>query len=705
MYAEQPTIGMHVDPEVIAELTRFEVGGQYVAVDPVRGQDIGQLAQIEAQSIGGSSEAIEWFRNHLLNPEQMAPAMLFFLGAPGNGKSHLSQHVTRQLSLLDNRDHSRHYRHYRYQLPGGLGSETARELLVINDATPRESNDPGAAPLLRALQEFGNSGRFLQANVNRGVLYRELNEDGGDSAFADVLRWLSGMKIGEHSPLIPNDSAPNSSLRSATFTTALGLQIEIVAVFMDKYSLLEKQPRITTNFTGLPEVSTAMGHRYEIQSPRDAQRRSTVHWDATPGGELLREILSKISTNSESYKSGFDPISANLLNLRNDAYRGGVLSYLRNAEIATNRHLSFREIWSISALALLGDRGNRQVDQLPPHVWVERHQPPSESGLERLTSFLRLATLRTHQALCGAATPSILGMASSSSLTPVARFLETVDPCRDSIPGTYNPEAPEVGWATAVSDAFSSLSDGGSILDAFVRNAEPLGFSSSLITTFDRELDSEISVCLGVDENEEPILSLAESASLLQWYGEYLTRFFALALGISAYQEEIDTYISTWRHLNASTEDRSRQLENNLADQLVNLILPQFKNNSRQPARLLSALSPRTRSISRPTAVAELAYRAPAQIYVMGRIDGDQVEITLNQNEIAEQSEMLRIGLDLALIREAKAAVSGLPGLTDTSSNAMPRVERFRAALVTRNGLRTGLRVVHEDSLTSVSVG
>ncbi len=705
MDVPQPSIGMQVSREMITELMRFEVGGQYLAVDPVRGEDGGRLAGITAQSIGGSEEAIEWFRTQLLNPAQMRSAMLFFLGAPGNGKSYLSQRVTHQLSLLDDRDQSRHYRTYRYELPAEEKRTAARELLVVNDATPRESDDLEPAPLIRSLREYAVSGRFLQANVNRGVLYRELNEAVDDEEHVDIIRWLSGMECEPSSRLASNPSAPNSSLRSATFVASSGMSIEIVAVYMDKYSLLERQPRITTNSKGIPEVSSAMGQRYEIQSPRDTQRKSANHWDATPGGELLRRILSTISDSSESLGHDLDPISANFLNLRNETYRSGVLSFLRNAEIATNRHLSFRDVWSISALAVLGDRGNRQVDQLPPHVWVERHQPPVESGLERLAALIRLATLRTHQALCGAVVPTLFGMSSAGSLTPVARHLETVDPCRDSIPGTYSREAPEAGWATAVADSFSSLSDGGSILDSFVRNAEPLGFSSSLITRFDRELDSEISACLGVDEEDEPFLSLAESAVLLQWYGDYLSRFFALALGISAFQEEIDTYISTWRHLNSSTDEHGRQLENNLADQLVNLILPQFNSNSRQPARLLSALSPRTRSISRPTPTAELAYRAPAQIFVMGRIDGDLVEISLNQNEVAERSELLRLGLDLALIREAKAAVPGLPGLTDTSSNAMPRVERFRAALVTRSGLRTGLRVVQEESLNQISVG
>ena len=69
--------------DFLESLTAFEAGGSELAYAPTKNL---RVLPADASTIGGSSAAVDWFRNSM---EHSNNAMLFLVGAPGNGKSYL----------------------------------------------------------------------------------------------------------------------------------------------------------------------------------------------------------------------------------------------------------------------------------------------------------------------------------------------------------------------------------------------------------------------------------------------------------------------------------------------------------------------------------------------------------------------------------------------------------------------------------------
>jgi hypothetical protein len=543
----------------------------------------------------------------------------------------------------------------------------------------------------------------LQANVNKGILYREIHEASVDDEFVPILRWLNGDLKESVGNLEVRPHVANSSIRSASFLSSEGMNIEIVAVQMDMYSLFEKQPRVVSDAQGVPEIVSEQGGRYEISSFRSSERSTRKHWKTIPAGELLSGVIGSISLDKDFDAELVDPIRSNVQNLQGEAFFTGVLTFMRAAELATNRHFSFRDLWTTAALVVLGEPSCRTSDNLGPQAWVRRNQPPVQHGRERLASLCRLGALRLHQSICGS-NWSPLSETSSFVPSQVAQNLRQVDPCRDSLPGVYSPNRPNAGWATPILDSFRGQDDGDSILAFFESNALTLDNQSQIVTEFDRILDREVTYCLGLNSEGKQVLSLKEQHDVLTWYGEYLTRLFAVSHGISAYRNEIDVYVTAWMQLNNHNANIEQSLDNSLAEPIINLILPSFQNTGGQPIRLITVLAPRTRSILEPSLEPRLAYCAPAGIYVSGQLDGDLMEIVLREQD-GNRSELLRLNLDFAILREALNTTRNTQGMTEMSQNATPRIERFRASMIKTSDLSQKLVVLRGDSQNRITLG
>jgi hypothetical protein len=276
-----------------------------------------------------------------------------------------------------------------------------------------------------------------------------------------------------------------------------------------------------------------------------------------------------------------------------------------------------------------------------------------------------------------------------------------IDPCKDALPGEYKRENPQDGWASLVLDAFRSQSEEESILDTLISNCQQAEQTSLFVTDFDRRLDAEINRCLNEQDDDGGILDLKKRQNLLTWYGEYLTRLLAISNGVSAFRIEIDIYVTAWREINAGENGGSEPINQHLANSLINLILPSFPDNSGQILRLLSVLAPRTRPILELASSPTIAYSAPANISVSGSLNGDLIEVVLTEAE-GRHKELLRLGLDFPVLREALATTRQSQGITEYSEMSTPRIERFRASMIQSNSLSRKLVVLDNANKNSI---
>ena len=113
--------------DFLQALTAFEAGGSGLAFAPINAFD--EIPAV-ASTVGGSLTAVDWFKTAIA---ELDSAILFLVGAPGNGKSYLVKKVTSGLIQLG--DHLSDRRKFEYAVPNKT------ELIVINDAKAKRLRD------------------------------------------------------------------------------------------------------------------------------------------------------------------------------------------------------------------------------------------------------------------------------------------------------------------------------------------------------------------------------------------------------------------------------------------------------------------------------------------------------------------------------------------------------------------------------------
>ena len=625
--------------EVLASVWGKATGGDDVAASP--GSVNGSRFNVDPAP--GVREACEWLES--TEAAEGNPAMVFLVGGPGGGKSHALRDVTDGLEEVDPDGTGLARRSYRYRFG-------ASYLTVVNDAT---IPDGTSHPLANEIERCAGRERLL-ACVNRGILVEEASNLASDSVGASVIRWLAGGRPlnGTDYPVAITSSDDDVIRRGQV---AFGDEsVSLVSVSVDFCSLLEPRPEV--------DKDLACG-AYKVLN---LKKREQYDPDELPAGQLLKRVVLDVAAavGEEDGANPDNPVLANLGSLASPQVRRGLLTLVRAAEAVEGGRLSFREIWGVILRALAGDLPERGAASLARDVF-----PPlaaASQSPEHLEEMMSRAQYRFSQAIFG-----VDGRHTGPLSDPVLRFTSSVDPVLDAVPG-HLPEN-DYGWASPVLDAFSGLIAAESPLDTLLSILSTDDAFPSVVTHFDRRLDNAFVAATQSGELTDRYLR-----EVVAWYGDYLSRLYAVSNGISAYRFEVGLWLRSRASLPAELEGRLRTL------------LRPLKNPDDPNAEyLLPLFSSRTVPYSGGVPEPRLALKGDPAVSLHHKGRGDSVIL-----EMFEAGDTVgEIELDFALLRSALACAEERVGVTERAALVGPRVERFRAKRLTSPLVkRSALRVI-----------
>jgi hypothetical protein len=643
----------------------------------------------------GSSLAAEWFEKSLQSDID-GQAILLLVGAPGNGKSFISDLVTRKLESLD-QPTQKHRRKYNFRAPNG------RRLAVVNDATIPSGELYASGDLVRDIDSCIASGESLLINVNRGVVYDELRTVGRDrnSEGREVVEWVSGRFKNSSLSLEFLDDCGDpegSPLRRAVLQPRASTKtIAVGAVFMDGCSLFEASvggEQIEFNHEEFPRLQTP----YSVRSFKE---RDPANSDLTPAGSLIRDFASRFPAPPMELSGLLDPFAANLAALRDERIRSGILRIFRASEIVSSSHMSYRELWGAIAIAVLGpelcdprSQGSRDVSE--PVGWLESVQPRSDIQREWLLGLMRLGNCRTHQGLFGDSPSLLSSTATPIHASPTFDLLRRVDPVKDAIAGAGSGG----GWAAYVYDAFMSRSDDSSILEDLLLLLPDDDPVRSYVTPLDKAIDA--AVCAALRDSKVWLdNSEGDRRALISWYSEYLLRMYALCHGHCAFETEVDEWTTAWTYA-----VRTKRVTPLLAEGFRSLLLPAYESGQRGYS-LLPLFDARVEPIVDEPVEPRLALRATSSVVISARVEDDQIFLDLNVTDgsgYSSSSPVISLALDFGLLRECLASSEVSRGLIELSNITTPRIERFRSALLRGNSGNLELVVVGRGINTQLNL-
>jgi hypothetical protein len=694
--------------QLIEEINTFLPGGQQIA------DYVGRPSQpvVEAGSVGGVETGISWFVDRVLS--QAEHAVLFLIGAPGNGKSYWSSKLVRLCEVhgfSNPQADQLHRRSYLYEHSGGLNS-----LEVINDAT---ASDGTPAPTTRQLASAIDKGTFLQVNINRGVFFREMVtyetevHDRAELASRELMRWLSEIS-GRASMSVAREISGDgfliqcSEVQSHESIVVAKVMVDgkrdstVVAVRMDLHSILEPEPEVR-NRDGRNGIGSFSNYR--ISKPSSSNWDSAEFWNRTAAGKLFRGVTQELSSVMPPELHELNPIRANLDQLSQEGYINGLLSIMRTAELGSGRHFAIRHVWAGIAISILGgpQENSDSLDDIVLHM-EELAESVPEDGFERLVHLMRMANLRTHQSIFGADV-DIDQLLQDSRTThnqkpelhsDFVKVMARSDPSQDAMPGFSTREkitgirfgqldGSSEGWCSPVTDSFRGVleSQGEDLDDSILGAVKSLVLERMGIllfeTAFDVALDKSIIEMLVIDQGSQPWLKPGARDAVLGWYSDYLCRLLGIHLGIGARAREVAEYVENW------LEAEDDNLNSETASNLLELILPRFAESRMEEARLVGLFRPRTEAVIKPTSSPRLVALVP-KVTFSARSYGDSIVLFLNQQRGLKTETLLSINLDVDLLSETHLSVRNNRGLSERTSAVTPMIERFRASAAISGG-------------------
>lgn len=610
-------------------LWALSTGGSSVAADP----DSSTLDDVSGPEPAGVAEACAWMSGALATPSA-GSHLLFLIGGPGGGKSRAAANLVAGLTEEMPANDGLVRRRYTYT------TEHSRTVVLINDATIDKDQAEGSSSpwgLAHDIQEAISRGDHLIACVNRGVLIDEVSAMRGRDSNADLLRWLAGSVDGGQEP------ASTSYLRQRPIANGSGPSALATVVYVDMCSLLESRPRTRVNSGDLNSGE------YEVMRFAGADRTET------PAGQLVSSVASSFHWSGDAPPS-WDPVRANIESLREAPVLSGMLSVLRAGEIIGGQRLTYRELWGCVGRAIAGD-----LPSLVNAGEAGSFLASSGYGEDDVLTFDQMRALARHRwfvSVFGGLEPLPDGAAAD----PVLRVTSHSDPLLDASPE----------WATPVSDAFASSVLSSSPLEE-VRSQ--LGDErGGAIQPFDEALDAAFI------QHLENSTSHQVRASAESWYGRYLTRLYATALGYPPFHLAVEEWVNSYR-MAPAVSDGLRPL-------LHTLLSPSrlVKGHASQPLVPLfaSRTDPLVGYIEQPT----LARRAQTFEFRTNR-EGEDLRLSVIEQGVAV-GEIL---LDFALVREAMTCSHDWMGMTEASDRTSPRVERLRSQRLTSSALARDLQL------------
>ena len=611
----------------------------------------------------GALEAAEWFKDKIdTNPDNSKRFFLFLVGAPGNGKSHIASSLQQNLIPVSKKNKKKHFRKHEYT------SSANQKVVVINDATIPATNEIGLIipnSLIVDINLAITENQLLLVNVNRGILYEELQADQSNGFARGVVSWLSEVQEPSFGPEwsgVESNEIVDSALRSLKVNnSATGLEVNLLAVHVDRYSMLEASPTVNS-FGKNGDEFPSMASSYRVKRFR---QRDKTFCSGTAVGQLLTKFFSEnhFPPPSPVESSLIDPFTANLENFRIEEFRSGFQNILRAAELVSSQKLTYRELWGAVVSSVIGFENE-------PLRWLRDNQPPAEMGRERLDAMMRLASCRAHQSLFGAAR---VGVDADLQFvrTPITVLTGKIDPAFDAVPGVNNPETGIGGWAGFVLDAFQAKSEGESVLLALKGLLEEShDFAAKSVTKFDIQLDEVITQAI---DGSTRWLNDNEKRFVVAWYGEYLIRLYALSKGIPAYRSEVSMFLDVRVQAQSSSS-----LEGAAASALRTLLLPYYSEDPDNRSVFLPLFDGRTEPVVERTERPKLVLKAHDRIDFEVDTRGDALIVELKSDGMP----VGKVSLDFALFREAMACVGNHAGYTELAGSLTPRIERFRSSLL-----------------------
>ncbi len=620
-----------------------------MAVHLAQEQKQNPLGNLGASPVGVDT-AISWFLSKVLDQKQV---FLFLVGGPGGGKSHATAKIVSKLTEIGVQSQLLAHRKHRYEVPN-----TQHKVMVINDATIR-GRDHNNFPLIRDIVEAVETGASLVCCVNRGVLVEEAACELPE--FEDIVKMVRALEADQSAEA---GHVTSNVLIESTFRDS----IPTLRLAFDLCSLFEPTPE---SFLKVSEDTNfkVSSDPYRI-IPFEARLKSEERFPST-GSDLLLKVAKAVSDDYNTPEEMFDPLAANLETLTKQENVESVCSVVRAAELIASRRFSYRELWGLTARAILGDAPKQfSSDDLP--LRIKELQPSGTDAIKRFSSFMKLGDLRFNQALFGASSSESPNAHLGNEVNPIVRMMAPADPFRDMQPGVFRRDDSRSGWATPLHDAFSGAISATSPLHGLLQTTGDTSFKD-FVTDFDLALDAQFVAAMG-----DPKLERGNRETFISWYSGYLTRMFALSLGVSAFVDVVVAWTRLW--------NTSPLIPAAIEEQFLTLLRPSRQPESAASSSLIPLYESRTLPIQGELSEPKLALRVN-EVEVRTNVIGDALELILEENGQPNANVLL----DFTLLREALACINGYTGVTELSTLTAPRLERIRASnLISSNQFRIG---------------
>jgi len=600
----------------------------------------------------GVEEVLKNLQKKLTEGETSGTEWIFLTGGPGNGKSHQVERLIEKLNPLNPLEKPSvgelAKRKYTFEF------ENVR-LIIVNDATIRQPGSRiGDLPvdLREALKSHQEKPTYLVVNINRGILVEEeskLNRDrGSDHDFERKV--INKIRQGANTYY---------SYRVEDIPPALGGgKVNIHAVYLDQVSLLELSPNELDLETMAPGDKPPA---YNIMK-LDGENRLK-----SPAGELIESLVHENNFEGAACAhcnaKELCPFLSNAISLRNEKFRQGFLIVIRGLEVVSGHLVTYRDLWGILCLAMLGKPEGNAWSLDTPCSWVRaRVEKFEQRGSKYKESLLELYLHRIHEALFPLQLKKKTGLFDYKP-----RDLEEDDYVTKLKLNEVDP-AIDVGphWAQDVSAALEGVHFGKTIS----KDVDALGDCWC-------NLDEELETCLGSDPDWKE--DDTRRRLTMHWWGSSIYRLFGLATGKPAYTNVIEQWVWLRRKKNGHKFQLEQDANSRpIVEGLNQLIYPKRKERSLECLiPIFHARSEPIRGDVAPTWCYQLKMSGPSHPSWKVTFDGDAIKIKIYRGE----KLVCTSPLDFPLCREAMLFSEG-PGFSELGELAMPRLERVRAALV-----------------------
>jgi hypothetical protein len=594
-----------------------------------------------------------------LTEEEGGLSLFFLLGGAGNGKSFAARELLGRLGCIyDPNPEGTARRVYAMDLEDC-------QIIVLNDATIALSEEYDGRQHVALASDLEDRWREAQSKptaffccINRGIIIDEIRGLGRPGKAYPlgkaILEWLDsgrteGLTAAGFSIAGQESGQPSGDQRYRYVEgrdQASGVVVRAHALAVDISSLLEPHWAVET----LGEMAKGETMPTRCSSLRgDSGKRFS-----SPAVTVAKETLAKLAGLVNERPVGC-PVRANIEFLSQDKNLIQWANALRAGEIAGGRMLSYRDLWGLISLSVLGPRvirSNGQPAVIDVIDELLRKLDGATDVKERAGILISMSSHRLHQAIFRAGTPRPTGSGIQFPPGfPSATGFSLIDPALDR-----TQDSP------VIESAMQVVSMGGKPSSFLFSRRPDLGENWS---RFDNDL-------------EDSLLALIESDGLLEsrrrelisWFGGYFCRFVAMCTGLFGRDE----VISDWHA--CSVKGNGESLPVHLKRSIGGLLFPKLPNENNMAVR---AFSPRSEPVSKSDSNSrELLLESFDTAAISLRVGkaGDRLTLRLRFDE----KVISETALDFGLLREARLWDEAGAGGSESTRFVEPRIERVRSA-------------------------